>query len=460
MGIGVDQFIESRIFDLAKTSISEFVSNHIIIVGYQDNLGKLLKLLTNHYPNKEICIITKTDFEERQVFKLLRQYKNLLYLKGETENPIHLLNAGINKSYSVIFLVESIYSKTNEDMSKILTFRSIDYFFNTGMILELWEHKSIRFLGYLPLDSDLKVIENEFMHPIFMSGKILYLSHLEKIIAKSYLDEQQVDAWIKLLSLGFSSSNTNVGFQTLLNNRESFPIILTLDLPIEYLDKEYYTLFNDLLLLDNPAICLGVFIENPLDYLTQQSQGKVLRLTRKQTEKLKITTSHKRKLVNLEVLDKVEQSYKDNLKIIRDISYNDRVILDYVDINKSHLPIFITNPSPGFILNERCKIQVLYNFHSKDSNILKRSSVKPNDRPFGNYKHNRHSLKNLLNQHSMSFIWDQAKYKLTQSQDNFFYYFDVLKDKIKGKYSESFKDVEKQRCKLNALQMTAMGFKV
>ena len=81
------------------------------------------------------------------VDKLLKQFKDLIYIKGEAENPFHLINAGIQKAFHVIFLCEMIDSKTNEDMKKILSFRAIDYFFNCNVLLELWDHKSTKFIG-------------------------------------------------------------------------------------------------------------------------------------------------------------------------------------------------------------------------------------------------------------------------------------------------------------------------
>jgi hypothetical protein len=429
----IENFIESRIFDLAKINIGEFISGHIVLIGYQDNMAKLIKLVSNHFKKKEICIITNKQ-EERNIIKLLRQFHTLILLKGETDNPFHLLNAGMSKAYACIFLCESIHTKTNEDMGKILSFRAIDYFFNTNMILELWSDTSIRFLGYQPLDTESKIIKNEFLHPVYMAGRIVYLSHFDKLLAKSFYEERIVDVWTKLLYVGYSQKN-NGGLQTIQGqNCGSFPVILTVDIPKDYHYKEYHTLLNDMLLMDNPALCLGVYVENPLDYLSIQSQGRVLRMTRKQTENLKITTSHKKKLVNLDMLDKIEQGYKDNLKIIRDISFNDRVILDYVDINKSHLPIFITNPYPGFMLNERCKMMVLYNF---DTNKLKE--------PLKSYGPKYCSYENLSEQQSITHHFEKTRSKINKSQDNFFCFYDALKEKIKDRYADSLKNVEKMK---------------
>lgn len=429
----LENFIESRIFDLAKINIGEFISDHIVLIGYQDNMAKLIKLIFNHFRKKEICIITNKH-EERNIIKLLRQFHTLIILKGETDNPFHLLNAGMSKAYACIFLCESIHTKTNEDMGKILSFRAIDYFFNTNMILELWSDTSIRFLGYQPLDTESKIIKNEFLHPVYMAGRIVYLSHFDKLLAKSYYEESIVDVWSKLLYVGYSQKN-NGGLQTIQGQSlGSYPVILTVDIPKDYHYEEYHTLLNDMLLLENPALCLGVYVENPLDYLSIQSQGRVLRMTRKQTENLKITTSHKKKLVNLDMLDKIEQGYKDNLKIIREISFNDRVILDYVDINKSHLPIFITNPYPGFILNERCKMMVLYNF---DTSKLKE--------PLKSYEPKYCSYENLSEQQSITYQFEKAKSKINKSQDNFFCFYDALKEKIKDRYADSLKYVEKMK---------------
>ena len=36
-------FIENRIYDIEKINISGLMSNHIIIIGFQDNIQKLIK---------------------------------------------------------------------------------------------------------------------------------------------------------------------------------------------------------------------------------------------------------------------------------------------------------------------------------------------------------------------------------------------------------------------------------
>jgi hypothetical protein len=310
------------------------------------------------------------------------------------------------------------------------------------MLLELWEQKSTRLIGYQPLDNNCNVVQNEFYHPQFMAGRIIYLSHLERILAITYNQESAVEAWVELLNLGFKSSSTNIGFKTLNGNKNKngFPVLITTDVPEEYEGLEYYVLATDLMSLDIPSIPLGIYIENPLSYINVHSQGKVSKDRTKiikniKRYSMKIITSHKRKLVNIESLDKIEQGYTDNLKVLRDISYNDKVILDYVDFNKPHLPIFITNPPPNFIINDNCKILVLHHFSPKISGV-RDFQKKLLEQRFANKLNIKHITKHISN---------PTKIRLVESQENFFLYINILKEKLKKSYTDSLKNLENKK---------------
>jgi voltage-gated potassium channel len=445
-GTHLENFYENRMFDIEKVNMEPNISHHILIFGYEDNLTKLLKILFHHFPNREIAIVADDQADEKSIIKLLKQYKSLLYFKGNYHNAFNLLNMGINKAEYLIFLCEAIYQKTNEDMGKILSYKTVDYFFSSNKIIELWDSKSTRFLGYQPLESDGKINHNEFVHPSYMAGNVVYLSHFEKILARSFTEEKAVDAWIRLISLGYSSSNTNIGYKTLRVNRNSFPVIVTIDVPKSYKNKDYHDLFCDLLTLDPPALALGLLIENPLEYLSMQSKGYVGKTRRAQKTSLKITTSYKKNFINVGNLDKIEQGYKDNLKIMRDVSYNDRVTIDYVDINKSHLPIFITNPLPSLQLGSNCKVQVLYHYSSDFMDDKKKSVMSQRRSVFLRRRVvdvENSPLKMLRNSHSISPIESKAKAKIKESQNNLFMYFDILREKLKGSVSDALQFFEK-----------------
>ena len=206
-----------------------------------------------------------------------------------------------------------------------------------------------------------------------MAGKILYLSHLENIIANSYLNYVNTNVWIKLLNLGnFKISNKKKKIKENNNNntnKDGTAVILTLDIPVQYIEKEYYCLVDDLMRLDPPALAFGIYVEHPLEYISMRSQGKVNKIENKNGEMIDIFTSHKKKLVNIDGMDKIEQGYYGNLKALRDVSYNDKIVLDIMDLNRSYLPIFITNPGPGFIISENCKVLVLY--HQAVDEVIK-----------------------------------------------------------------------------------------
>jgi hypothetical protein len=410
--------IDHRIFNVEKTNLANFFENHILIIGYQDNLSKLLKLLFYHFKNKKICILT--DKDEIIMQKLLKQYKDLIYIKGEAQNPIHLLNSGIQRAYYVLFLCENIFARTNEDMEKILSFKAIDYFFNCNMLLELWDHQSIKFLGYMPMENNSK-LNNEFMHPLYMAGRLIYLSYFDKILAYSFFKEKEVEAWTSLLNLGFESVSSPSGHITFKADKDGeYPIILTVDVPVPFYGKEYHELMNHFFSFDRPCIGLGVYIENPLSYMSNKSLGKV---STQRSSTMRIINSHKRLLKNLKAMDKVEQGYMDNMKILRDISYNDKIILDYVDIRKTHLPIFITNPPPHLILEEGFKVMLLTHYKNRTRNTVMRikNIFKKRKEPFA---------KNINN---------PMRSKLTETQENTFLYINILKEKLTKSISDAFK---------------------
>lgn len=433
--VNSDYTVDNRTFDCAKTNISEVFANHILFVGYQDGLHKLIKIIQLHFPYKDICIMTNYSFDDNLIVKYLKVFKHLYHLRGEVSNPTHLINAGIAKASNVVFLVDKIDLKTNEDMAKILGFRAVDYFFQTSLFLELWDHSSVYLLGYNPISKKSSITKNEFFHPLYIGGKLLYLDHLNRVICMSQKDKQKIDAWIELLSLGYkTNSNTGrKGSNILINQEKSgYPVMITVDLPEKYIGKEFFNIFTDLICQQNPIMILGIYIENPLDYNQLRSEGRINRFTRMQTNQLKIITSHKKVLMNMNALSKNEQDYLSYLRMLKDISYNDKILLDSLDLRHPFFPIFITNPPPWFILTQGVRILVLF-FH--EPNI-------ENDLMMFQKQFCRTQRKGKKEYFGTG-INQRNKVLLNQRQENFYLTLNVFKEKIQKKYTDAFKELER-----------------
>ena len=161
-------------------------------------------------------------------------------------------------------------------------------------------------------------------------------------------------------------------------NSDRNPLILTIDIPSDYYEKEYINLFRDL--MDLETICLGIYISDPSAYYKLKSEGKVIMQDNKVT---KVVNSYKTfKHDNQDLDDLNEDNYQD---ILKKISYNNKAVLDYVDVEKSTLPIFITNPEPGFIILEGTKVMVIYANEKSSNNSSIISKINPkleNQLPF------------------------------------------------------------------------------
>lgn len=356
---------QHRIFDLAKINVQEIFLNHILIIGFQDAVERLVGLITYHFPKKSICFLAPEVKKSIICDKILKQYQNTYYLQGNPINPFDLLNAGLNNVFHVIFLSENIFKKLNEDMNLLLSCRVVDYYFNINAILELWDSKNSNLLGYIPLDKNSKNITNEFYHPLFMAGKVLYLSHLDQLTTLSITDPIIIESVYQILSVGFRKKINKIAKKPVNNKNNNFdaPVIITIDVPEMYFGKEYCNLAEHLLSLDEPAVPLGVYVSDPLSYQMMESKGKISQ--GENAHIWNIINSHKRRLINFESMGKIESGYFNNMKFLRDISYTDKIVMNYTDIQRPHLPIFITNPLPSFILNKDCKILLMTNFSPK-----------------------------------------------------------------------------------------------
>ena len=419
---------DNRIIDISKQSVSLFLTKHIIIIGYQDGMLKQIQLLFFHFPNKKIAIVSNNEKSEYDIIKLLKQFNSLYYLKGEISNPYHLQNANINNSSFVIFLIESIHSKFNEDISKILSFRSITYYFTTRNILELWNLDSLKLLGFRICSNDSMIESNEFYNPLYMSGQLIYLSHFSRLICISEKEEQKVNSWIELVSLGLKP---NIG----ANGKplpDGYPITMTLDIPEGYIGKEFMNLFTDLICLKTPIMILGIYIENPIEYMKFRSEGRINRLSREID--INILTSHKKSIMNVGSLnDRKGYNFLNNFELLKEKSNNGNVILDYVDLKHPFLPIFITNPPPWFIINKGCKMLILYN----NSN----TSVKSIQ------YYQKELLKQINSKINIMKEENNERKNLNKKQEYINDLFSILKKKLDNQFDHAYKRLDTKKYK-------------
>lgn len=430
-----DFVVDNRIFDVAKDNISEIIADHILFVGYQDGLYKMIKMVKLHYPYRDVCIMINPLFDEKIIMKYLKEFKGLYFLKGEVDNPIHLINSGIAKAAYVVFLIETIDNKKNEDMGKILGFRAIDYFFQTNSLLELWNSESAFLLSSKPLSRSSSVMNNPYYHPLFIAGKLLYVDQLNRLICMSRKNKLQIEAWVELLNVGYKTNSSFDGDTIKLQNESSsFPVLLTVDLPKEYSGKEFYNLFIDMICQKNPILILGVYVLKPLEYMKLRSEGRINKLMKNTTNRLSIVTSHKKQLINMNAFDQCEQDFIANLKTLKEASYNDKILLDYIDLRHPLLPIFITNPPPWFILCEDIQLLVLY-YNTTD---------KIGDLTSFQRKYAR--MNKMANPKDVfgTAIAHQNRVVLNQRQENFYQTMNVFKEKIQLQYTEAYKKIEKE----------------
>lgn len=363
MNLEQNIFYESRIIKLDSNPQIN-ISNHFIIIGKQEGLARIIKMVSNTYISKQICLFLSPEENDGTIIKLLKAFRHLLVLLGEYENPYHLLCLNINEATMVLFLTEKVDPIANEDLKKVLSYKAIDYFFDAPFILELWSRKSVKWAGYQPLDRNANVISNEFLHPMYMSGKLIYVDIFDKLPAVYYTYEYEYEVWSRLMSLGYTSTNSSYGFEPKIKDQKksSFPVIISFELPSYYDYKDYHELVSDLLALDDPAIPLGLFIEQPLLYMTIKSEGGV---SVDELNEIGIITSTKKKIKNMNQLNDLQKKYLKSLKLLGKISYTSKIVMDAVDLERTYLPLFITNPSPDFKLIGKIQVQVLCNFEIK-----------------------------------------------------------------------------------------------
>jgi len=270
----------------------------------------------------------------------------------------------IEKASKCLILTEEIHSLIQDDLNKILAFKSIDNLFNIECILEVWNDKSLENLGY----SHFKQ-EDVFSHPLFTSGNILLASHLEKITAKSFLFEKETDTVLKMIRCGYDIFDyDSLG---LALKEVNFPVIITIDIPECYSGKEFSFLAKDLLSLPVPVVPLGVYVKYPALYLDKFYRNRIDILKQFYCRKdLNKTIEEFNDFLTNEaedssIDDSLVKNYFETILKLQSISINNKAVVGFTDKDSPHLPIYITNPYQSFVLHEETSVTVLI-YHKLD----------------------------------------------------------------------------------------------
>ena len=68
------------------------------------------------------------------------QFQNLVYLQVNYANPYHLININLSEAFYVFYIIENLVNPTenfDEDLMNILSYRSINFYFNVKCLIEL-----------------------------------------------------------------------------------------------------------------------------------------------------------------------------------------------------------------------------------------------------------------------------------------------------------------------------------
>ena len=415
----IRDFYENRIIDVAHKNIKHFIHKHIIIFGFQDGLVKLIQLLSYHFPNKSICIFCDNSKANEKIFKLMCQFQNLFYLKGNYTNPYHLININLEEASFVFYLIENLVNPIesfDEDLMNILSYRSINFYFNVRCLIELNNISSLNYLG-TKIISNKKLYKNEFFHPLFMQGQLLYLNHFNRIICMAEEKENIINAWIELLSLGI---NNEMGLNG-KKNKEGIPLTITLDVPESYIGKEFSNLFTDMICLKNPLMILGIYIDNPLEYWKLKNEGKIrinLNQENHKSEGIDIFTSHNTFMNG----NSGDFNFFKMSKKLKEKSFNDKINLDNVDISHPYWPIFITNPPPWLLLTHGCRMLILCNNSEstyKDVQMYQKEIIQQLNKRLNRIKNEKKEYKELIEKHErINDVFSTLKKKLQDKFDS------------------------------------------
>ena len=91
--------VESKIFNLDTNNCPIFLRNHIVLIGIQDSLLRIIKLINDTYLTVSVCLLVPPeDSHNAKITKLLRIFKNLVVYIGDPQNPYHLLYLNLNEA--------------------------------------------------------------------------------------------------------------------------------------------------------------------------------------------------------------------------------------------------------------------------------------------------------------------------------------------------------------------------
>jgi len=256
------------------------------------------------------------------------------------------------------------------DFKSAIVYKLIDYYFDVAVLVDLPHHKYKDILGVLPTMNDQNNIPwNEFFYPLFLSGNLLYSNYLDKLTALSYTDILEMEALSAMIGIGYELNDFNpagVDFNIKkLPRKKANTYYLSLDVPECYYDKEYFNLFNDVLSLEYPLLPLGLYIEKPLNLIEEKNHTNTnfTNLLHKVNKNDKINTNNDLDMDEI-VQEKINRNHFNTkfqifIESLKKFSSNNKSIFESVQLDLLHLPLFITNPTPGFTLGPYMKLMVL-----------------------------------------------------------------------------------------------------
>ena len=72
-------YIDNRILNIEKNSVESLFKDHVIVIGFQDTVNRLAKLINCHFVSKKICIILNEHQTEQhfQIAKLMNRHNKI-----------------------------------------------------------------------------------------------------------------------------------------------------------------------------------------------------------------------------------------------------------------------------------------------------------------------------------------------------------------------------------------------
>jgi hypothetical protein len=345
----------------------DFLVDHIVIIGYETSISYFLKYLQIHFKHKQICFLTNSNKNDEEIIKLIKKYKNLFCLKGDFLSLNNLKVACLDKAKCIIIIpyeadvnseqVEKNYTDIL-DFKPAIAFKIIEYYFNIPTIIDLPHYKKNEFLGSVPV-KDNKVEWHHFLHPLFLSGKLLYSNYLDSFTSLSYTDRLEMECLVGLIGLYYQVDNTKNKKTNVISEPHKHTYTISIPVSSNYYGKNYITLINDLMALDTPVLPLGIYIEDPLKY------AMTLRETYAELINPQILKSEDDPTLNDKVKD-FNRKFKKYLDFMKQNSHTKKAAIDSVQMDLLNVPIFITNPNPDFKLDQYMKVLLISPFNYLD----------------------------------------------------------------------------------------------